>query len=237
MAYQLSAEAGGELSAALDGASSDGEREAAIDGYIDAMSQAYADAGVQTDELAAGLVAASEAMTTFGGQLSDDARTHLLGCAASLRAEMVARAAASVEVTGSAAAEAMAQAETSLHASIESAVAAGGEIEAALEAAFASYRDAVIAALAGGVDASAQAYAEAVASVQTAAGDLDDAWASLTGSLTVESAGSIAADGIGELMASATASANVDLLVDGGMTAADAELLLQAVALLHASAM
>lgn len=234
--FELAAEAAVDLNARLDAAASDDARDAALAWYADAFASAQADAGITADIAAQAAIAAAEAATAYAGTLSAEAKAHLAAQVATLKADLAAAAMASAAVSADVKAETDA-AHADLVADIEAAASAGADAEANIADAWIAYRDRVAAAVEASLGQSEAAFDQVTAELHTAATTAATAWAALALSLDVSAAADLAASTVIDFYATATSSAQVQLLTAAGAneTSANAALAVLATAYLCAA--
>jgi hypothetical protein len=227
----------------LDAASTAAEQEAAAQAYLVAAAQAWADAGISARQLAIAAHARAEAMWVYATGLPGDVRAQVESAIEGARANLVTAAIEAEFGTiaaGSATLEAVVQAGGTLRADIQSAADAGAQAQAAIEIAWSDYAAAVKAQLDAAVQAAVQGdvsgamdlLAQSVANLRA---ELQAAVAKLSATLDADATVSGTVNALGRYFVSATAEANVNALVEAGLSRGMAEAAVRALAIVDAS--
>lgn len=239
-ALEGGAQAQASLDAQLHAAQSQAEIDAALEAHAEATIQAYADAGITVEQMSNASQAAMEAMVTYAGDLSADARARAISDAEQTRGLFV-QAAVEARFEAMAAAGAaqqnVVQAGETLQADLEAAASAGASAAADVEAAWSDYRASVETELEATVSAGAQtALSQVESAIATAETTLDGALAAISASADADVVANATVDAFGVFYASAFAQANTTTLVTAGLDEADARAVIQVLVSVSASA-
>ncbi len=225
LALAAIAELEAELSASLDRATDEASARAAYAAYLSGSIEAMVDAGYDHDTVATAAIATRAALEAH-------LDSHLMAGDASLRAFSTFAITTAIDAGAGAAlgSAAIGEASTTLRADI---LAMGelGASDADVAAAWASYEAAVDAEIAAQLSLTATLLADLALAIQTAASGLQETWAEMGVSATAEAR--VAA--YVEYLTSVESSANVELLVMGGLDEVQADAALDAMASIAAA--